>query len=433
MSVDQIRQLFRLLEGDQMTEWAAVGAVTLLAYDYLLTIGDEVELMWKGRFSPPKVIFFWNRYFTLVVTCVMVFFVYLRPTLDSDTVCFASLQIETGLGTLIIGTVDLVLMLRVWALYGGGKGLLVTFSLILVAEVASMAVIQYFALGNLKVFLHLGDTLHGCFPMGNPPAWFPLMLVPPLIVSMVMTGLTLHRCRHQVLAFFGLAKRPSHSFPLMELFLRDGTFWFLAVFAVDFTELMIWCFAEETQFRILIFPSIAVYSILSSRALLNIKNIGRPTESDGTSRRQPSFSAAHHSSHTGGTNSTLVPNAGDIESKKMRSEIGAPPLPHFTPNPVTVIPLQNLTHTSPEGTRKSSSSHPVVLGVSFSPASSTEDLTLPTAQRHDEENVIEPTPIRDNLQNSYVTPRSPLASPTSLGVRNFSRPMAASEHSVDFS
>ncbi|KAH8833402.1 hypothetical protein DL96DRAFT_1705398 [Flagelloscypha sp. PMI_526] len=282
---EELQTLLVLIENVQIIDWFAVGSVALLVYDYFLTFGDEVELMWKGRFALPKLIFLWvnllysyedtlmtslkNRYFTIAVTCFMVFFVLLKPTLQPDIV-------ETGVSTLIIGTVDLVLMLRVWVLYGGGKAILAVFLLLLTAEIACMVVIQYFAVAQFKTFLHLGPVLPGCYAMENPPSYLPLMLVPPLVVSVIMCCLTLFRCRHRLALFFGFGRPNARSEPVTELFLRDGTFWFIAVFAVDFAQLMIWCFGHPTLFSLLIIPSIVIYTILSSHALLNIKHVVRP-------------------------------------------------------------------------------------------------------------------------------------------------------------
>ncbi|KAL0947697.1 hypothetical protein HGRIS_013783 [Hohenbuehelia grisea] len=40
-------------------------AFVILAYEHILTFGDEVEYVWKKRFTPLTLLFLLNRYFAL--------------------------------------------------------------------------------------------------------------------------------------------------------------------------------------------------------------------------------------------------------------------------------------------------------------------------------------------------------------------------------
>jgi hypothetical protein len=46
--------------------YTAFVAVTLLVYDYILTLPDEITYFWRGRKSWPALLFFINRYLPLL-------------------------------------------------------------------------------------------------------------------------------------------------------------------------------------------------------------------------------------------------------------------------------------------------------------------------------------------------------------------------------
>jgi len=55
------------------TKYALIACYALLLYDNLLTLADEVELIWKRKFSAVTFIFFMNRYYSLVVLAIALF------------------------------------------------------------------------------------------------------------------------------------------------------------------------------------------------------------------------------------------------------------------------------------------------------------------------------------------------------------------------
>ncbi|KAL4264477.1 hypothetical protein AB1N83_003537 [Pleurotus pulmonarius] len=45
-----------------ITQCAQLSSLTFLLWDYIITLPDEIELFWTGRWSYPRVLFFVNRY-----------------------------------------------------------------------------------------------------------------------------------------------------------------------------------------------------------------------------------------------------------------------------------------------------------------------------------------------------------------------------------
>ncbi|KAJ7784914.1 hypothetical protein DFH07DRAFT_763527 [Mycena maculata] len=80
--------------------------------------------------------------------------------------------------------------------------------------------------------------------------------------TFIMFVMTLYNCKTRL----GLNFSSRNAMPLVNLFLRDGIYWFLAVVAVNPPQIILWSVARATLTELLVI----VYSIIGSRVLLNI-------------------------------------------------------------------------------------------------------------------------------------------------------------------
>ncbi|KAJ7133164.1 hypothetical protein C8R44DRAFT_870602 [Mycena epipterygia] len=252
-------EVWQVLSDARTTNSMILAALSLVAYDHLITLPDEViasillapmgpvlivyvkvELMWRSGISTTNTIYLWNRYFTLIALSYDAS-VQLRP--------FKSDSGEAATSTLILATVDFILVLRVWILYGKKRVLL------------------YFLVPMIGYYWDLSWPLTGCYPHGNVPRYFAFYSVPVLVVSMTMFLMTAYKCGKTLLTH-GRARMPIYN-----MFLRDGIFWFVAIFVTFIPEVIIWARARQTLAELLIAPGLAVTSIIGSRVLLNIKGL----------------------------------------------------------------------------------------------------------------------------------------------------------------
>ncbi|KAJ6517473.1 hypothetical protein C8R47DRAFT_1205692 [Mycena vitilis] len=189
LSSDQANHLLQLASDARLTGYLAAASLTLVVLEWLLSLPREVDMVWIRCKSAVKWLYVWNRYFTFA----MVFFctygtqfvsdavtvakkiqVYLQET-PSDTVstiahvniglsrifqsCFISQQVQ-GIGaTVVIGTVDIILLLR-WNLDFMRE--ITQSSLCALAnghcevEIAIMLCITILTVNNLTEFVHVG-------------------------------------------------------------------------------------------------------------------------------------------------------------------------------------------------------------------------------------------------------------------------------------
>ncbi|KAJ7489645.1 hypothetical protein B0H11DRAFT_1912651 [Mycena galericulata] len=158
-------------------------------------------------------------------------------------------QFEGASSTLIVLTIDIILLFRVWILFAKSRRLMYFLVPLMCVEIGVMFLISVFAIMG-------ADTR---------PKFFTLYLIPSLIVSFIMFIMTMYNCKTRL----DLSFSSRNTMPLVDLFLRDGIFWFLAVFTVNLPQVILWAVARPTLTLLLLM----VYSIIGSRVLLNIMEV----------------------------------------------------------------------------------------------------------------------------------------------------------------
>ncbi|KAJ7686039.1 hypothetical protein B0H14DRAFT_3534792 [Mycena olivaceomarginata] len=147
--------------------------------------------------------------------------------------------------TLVIATVDFVLMFRVWIIYGRPQPLIWLFAFLGLVEVSTMMVVDFVAYAQMTEYVHLGPILKGCYAY-NVPRFLTTYAAAPLLVTFIMFSMTVYKCGTT------LQRYEAGVMQIWQLFLRDGVLWFLAVFAAAGAALLIWTMQRETLKQLLV-------------------------------------------------------------------------------------------------------------------------------------------------------------------------------------
>ncbi|KAF8321513.1 hypothetical protein F5887DRAFT_352934 [Amanita rubescens] len=111
----------------------------LIVYEYLLQLDSEVKYFWERRWSPAKVLFLWSRYYGLIFNISnAAVFVQKQPSFDVSLRFFHWQNI--GASVQII-TTQLILELRIWAMYGNSWKMLVLLLLLIAGEAVALGII----------------------------------------------------------------------------------------------------------------------------------------------------------------------------------------------------------------------------------------------------------------------------------------------------
>ncbi|KAG2036375.1 hypothetical protein BDR03DRAFT_1092543 [Suillus americanus] len=170
----------------RQTIYIGIVGFTILVWDHLVTSGDEVEFIWKGRKGILVYLFLLNRYLTplgFIVNLVA----YNLPSWGY-TSCQDFVRYEGAMTAIGIEIVGLMMLIRVIAMYKYQRPVIVLAVFLLLAWI----VVTAWLLSHGGPVIHR-DNVHSCtmvFHSGgiaSASAWLPLLY------DTYVFGLTLHR------------------------------------------------------------------------------------------------------------------------------------------------------------------------------------------------------------------------------------------------
>ncbi|KAJ7476166.1 hypothetical protein FB451DRAFT_1557938 [Mycena latifolia] len=257
-------ELLQFIADTQTTNYLLAASLTLAVFEHIATFKDELQLIWSGPLRISNAIYIWMRYFTLITTVIYSTFMFRE--VKSDHSCRAFLLAEAITASFIVVTADLILVLRVWILYGRPRKLLYFLLPLITAEIIAMLLVAVFTILPLRDYFHVGNTILGCYSL-NVPRYLTFYAVPPAVMTFTMFGMTLYKCGRTLL------DNRAARMPVITLFLRDGVFWFLAIFAISITDLIVWARGRPGLAQATINPATVLVSVIGTRILLNLKRL----------------------------------------------------------------------------------------------------------------------------------------------------------------
>ncbi|KAH9933071.1 uncharacterized protein B0H18DRAFT_1115692 [Fomitopsis serialis] len=193
----------------------AAAALTWLAYDYVLSLEDEVDLIWSSADTVPKLLYFISRYFGLIVQCM--------NCADIPRLYCRAALIWTAIALYtLVFCVEFSLMLRIYALYGQSR--LISLILSSAFTVETMCVLVMSSVGYKEMFWAIMPypsswPIEGCFYPPTPSwfhgSWLPLAGFETLLFVLM--------------AIKVYSYRPLGELPILLRVLRDGTIYYLVI------------------------------------------------------------------------------------------------------------------------------------------------------------------------------------------------------------
>ncbi|KAH8081343.1 hypothetical protein BXZ70DRAFT_959912 [Cristinia sonorae] len=233
-----------------------IAAVTVLTYDILISLADEVELVWKRQWTIAKVMYLVARYIPWFFELALIAINAGGTTglFYTPTDCKRWLAVQAVILQLVITTVDVVLLLRVSALYDRNIKLMAVLSLLFCGEVAYLCYVLSVVTPLLKLNAH-------CFVTGSPVIFINFWIV-SLIFETLLFLLTLWKFLRA--AWDGWGSRP-----VMQQFVTDGTWAYTLVFVVMLINSMFYKFVHSPLAGICFNWLLTTLSFAGSRLILN--------------------------------------------------------------------------------------------------------------------------------------------------------------------
>jgi hypothetical protein len=218
--------------------------------------------VWSLRWRLPKISFLVNRYITppmLVFNTIVLTLPNLSPKF-----CQFWLQWQAWPTLLALATVELILIMRVSAIYNSSFLMYVFFGFYC-CEVGSMLGMIGFLYRTSANPLVTPSYLPGCYSLGFVP-WLYGFWVAPVILESIIVILTL-------LKALRLMRDPIHGSPTLRLIARDSVVYFLIMFSILTANLFIFKFAPPFVSSLLIGPSSSIACVAVGRMMMNMRSL----------------------------------------------------------------------------------------------------------------------------------------------------------------
>ncbi|PPR01741.1 hypothetical protein CVT24_001561 [Panaeolus cyanescens] len=253
-------------------------ACTMFVYDWALTLDLEIAMVWKSNWNLMKVLFLIQRYLPFIDTVFLVLLLKFGLGMD-NAICkrvYAASGYLMASGTAIS---ELILTLRVWAVWHRDKRLTILLPMVVVGIWVPIMYYMYIFLNSLqfatlpKALLDLHDTQ--CFIVKADSrfylVWLLLMIMDAVILFLMMIpGYK--------------AYRAGGDSALYQTVYRDGAIYYLYLFALSTINIVLIRVLPHGYENLLTPIERGVHSMLTSRVLLHIRAHSRGEDQDLASR-----------------------------------------------------------------------------------------------------------------------------------------------------
>ncbi|TBU21656.1 hypothetical protein BD311DRAFT_771802 [Dichomitus squalens] len=251
------------------------GALALLVYDHLVTLDLEAELVWtQSKRSRVVWLYIFNRFFPLV-WLVLDMIPFTRSGVVSTKVCIIYLSVDDFVILVSTLAVQIILQLRVYALYDKSRRVRLFLVCCWLAEVTVMAILIGITMANISD-LPVVSTPTGCYYSGifsiSALFWLPALVYEPILCLMVLW----QAWDQDWTSWFRRAVDRSgtsvrlHQGRLFKVLARDSLIYFVAIFIELIINTVIW--SHYNRYINIVVPWAGVLpSILGSRLFLSMR------------------------------------------------------------------------------------------------------------------------------------------------------------------
>ncbi|KAF9556699.1 hypothetical protein CPC08DRAFT_820322 [Agrocybe pediades] len=258
----------------ELDRYSRLAMAVVMCYDYALTIDREIDLIWRSKWSLPKVLFLLTRYYGLSIAVFGLYILF--GDQSTDEVSLAYLRWSTFSAYSFSLLTQGVLQIRVYALYNSNKRILAFMLLFFVTStvVAGRAAIGEMVLfrpGNVKSIDLAGTRM--CTNNGLPgPAY--LLWVAYMAFESMLCVLVLYK-GYQTFFLDGL---PFTGRNLLDIMVRDSATVFLLMTAAYTACLVVVLATTPDHINIPAVFSLMLSEVLCTRMVLNLRQAGKHTE-----------------------------------------------------------------------------------------------------------------------------------------------------------
>ncbi|KAF9458942.1 hypothetical protein BDZ94DRAFT_1312843 [Collybia nuda] len=257
----------------QAGKYFQIAAFVVLIFDHLLTFSEEVERIWKRKITGAAILFLINRYITplqFIITIDAFNDPIWTPTFSR---CRQFVAFEGASTVALIAVCELIMILRVYALYGRRRPILVLLMVLWTLQIILSSISM-----KLGFPVPLPAGLVGCIFTARSKL-FPAVWVTPLITDSTIFFLTMWRTRDYI--------KRSNNTPTMRVFIRDGLLYFLVIFVANLMNTLTFFLAVDDLKAVGASFSQLITATMISRLVLNLRSSTELPSEDPTNTYIP--------------------------------------------------------------------------------------------------------------------------------------------------
>lgn len=258
-----------------ISRYMAAAGLSVMLYDWALTLSVEIRYIWRARWTPVKVVFLINRYF---MPCTIAFGIYGwsgKATWITRSTCKAYIVADAYSVIAFFCTLHWIVAMRTWALWSRtvvmGVVIWGSFAIYLSAAVATTA----------KAMIDYQPTpLFGTnVCVGNLPSYFWCLWLPSIVFETVLFVLTaIKAIQHH---------RKRVETPILTTLYRDGFLYFVFICLNSFMNLLIWAVAPPGYVILYKFFSTSICAVAGAHLVLDLIHVGHITGASQKSGQPP--------------------------------------------------------------------------------------------------------------------------------------------------
>jgi len=253
----------------ELLQFASYGGLIFAACEIILTLKGEIKYIWTNpeRFTIVRFLYLFSRYFALaahITNSLLVTFVHHPPTHTPERICRFLLIYRAVVAFVILGVLDIILMIRVYALYNRPISMALVFAFLLAFKAVSASVVTYMEVPRQRFS-------PSCLVITKAQPGLYFFVVGELVLQSVIIGLTLSRHIS--------AARGGWSTPLVSLVSRQGSMVFAAI-TVAMVGALVSGLKRATASNMIFPVIIIIMSTSGCRLIINMQRLAHISESE---------------------------------------------------------------------------------------------------------------------------------------------------------
>ncbi|EKM56875.1 uncharacterized protein PHACADRAFT_254235 [Phanerochaete carnosa HHB-10118-sp] len=248
-----------------------ISSRVLFLWDYCITFDDEVQYVWKGKWTPATFIFLINRYVNLVITILELFE---QISFQTSQSCSPFVRLLQSLLVLALFIVAAFTALRVYAIWNRDwRPALPVLLLALVSPVVNIYMdatqepeVAPSPSVGCAVYLKITNDLFG------------VLTIVTRASTLATDGIVLLLTIIRAIRLKKEGTRWTRKVGLLPLLLRDGVLYFLLLFCINLTQIIVT--AQVAGNNDIVYYVSPVTSMLISRFLIDLRRVVHRDQSE---------------------------------------------------------------------------------------------------------------------------------------------------------